>query len=275
MNYRTKYMLGSFILFFLISLLIIWAVFNPMSTTAQSLMAKNSLPSSVHWCGTDELGRDLYARCMQGLLISCMIGFLATAIDLSIGLLWGTIAAFSSSKIDKFMMQLAEGLYSLPYVLVVILLSILLGTGFFPLIISMISIGWIQMARTARILVKETLHSEYVLVAKTLGASSYRLFTGHVLPNIIGPILTTGMLSIPHAIFTEAFLSFLGIGIQPPTASLGSMVSDALPAMRSYPIRLLFPAGFISLLIFSIMLLADSLRDVYDPKQYLKGRTIV
>jgi len=275
MNYRIKYMLGSSILLFLAALIFIWLVFNPYSPTITNLTEKNELPSQIHWFGTDELGRDLFARSIQGLQISFLIGLLAAGIDLTIGILWGTIAAFSSRTVDKFMMYVADGIYSLPYLLVVILVSVLIGTGLFPLVISMVIMGWIQMARTTRILVKTSLHTEYVLSAKTLGASSFRLFVWHILPNIVGPILTAGMLSVPHAIFTEAFLSFLGIGIQPPTASLGSMVSDALPAMRFYPCRLLFPASFVSLLIFSIMLLADGLRDIYDPKQHLNEKNIV
>lgn len=275
MNYRTKYLLGSSILFILLSLIFIWLIFSPYSPTTTNLIEKNQFPSQRHWFGTDELGRDLFARSIQGLQISFLIGILAAIIDLTIGILWGTIAAFSPRTIDNFMMHVAEGIYSLPYLLVVILVSILIGTGLFPLIISMVTMGWIQMARTTRILVKTSLHAEYVLAATTLGASSFRLFISHILPNIIGPILAAGMLSVPHAIFTEAFLSFLGIGIQPPTASLGSMMSDALPAMRFYPCRLLFPAIFISFLIFSIMLLADSLRDIYDPKQHLKEKNII
>lgn len=275
MHYRTKYLLGSCILIFLVVLILMWILFNPYSPNEQNLLEKNGLPSSEHWFGTDELGRDLFARSMQGLLISCFVGLLASFIDLTIGVLWGTLAAFSSTRTDNIMMQIAEGIYSLPYLLVVIVLSMIMGTGFIPLIIAMVSIGWIQMARTTRILVKDVLHAEYVLAAKALGASNRQLFFGHILPNIIGPLLTAGMLSIPQAIFTEPFLSFLGIGIQPPTASLGSMINDALPAMRFYPWRLLFPASFISLLIFGIMLLADSLRDIYDPKQYLNGRSLV
>jgi oligopeptide transport system permease protein len=202
--------------------------------------------------------------------ISLTIGFLAATIDLSIGTLWGGIAAFSGQRTDRFMMRLAELIYSMPYLLFVILASVFLGTGIIPLIVAMVCIGWIQMARVVRLLVKDARCAEYVNSALALGVPPLRLFFSHILPNIIGPMMAACMLAVPHAIFVEAFLSFLGIGIQPPTASLGSMVGDAIPAMRYYPWRLLFPAGFISLLIFSIMLLSDSLRDVYDPKQRIK-----
>jgi oligopeptide transport system permease protein len=203
--------------------------------------------------------------------ISLTIGACAAAIDLFLGTLWGTIAGFASPRLEYFMMRVSELVYSLPYLLVVILVSVFIGTGFLPLIVAMVCIGWIQMARVVRILVKDARHAEYVQAAWALGARPSRLFFTHILPNIVGPMAAACMLSIPHAIFTEAFLSFLGIGIQPPTASLGSMVGDAIPAMRFYPWRLLFPACCISMLIFSIMLLTDSLRDLYDPKQRLIG----
>jgi oligopeptide transport system permease protein len=203
--------------------------------------------------------------------ISCTVGTLAACIDLVLGTLWGTIAGFAGPKLEYGLMRVAELIYSFPYLLVVILVSVFIGTGFLPLIVSMVCIGWIQMARVVRILVREARCAEYVLAAHALGVRPTRIFFNHMLPNLIGPMTAACMLSVPHAIFTEAFLSFLGIGIQPPTASLGSMVGDAIPAMRFFPWRLLFPAIFISLLIFGIMLVSDSLRDYYDPKQRLMG----
>ena len=274
MNYISKARLGAALLAVLLLLFVFgsfWCPYHPAST---SLIEKNSPPSFVHWFGTDELGRDLFARTLQGMRISLTIGGLAALIDLVIGTVWGTVAGFSSRRVEYGMMRFAEIIYSFPYLLVVILVSVFIGTGFMPLIVSMVCIGWIQMARVVRILVKETSKAEYVIAATALGVPPVRLFFNHMVPNIIGPMTAACMLSVPHAIFTEAFLSFLGIGIQPPTASLGSMVGDAIPAMRFFPWRLLFPASFISLLIFSIMLLSDSLRDFYDPKQKLLGENL-
>ncbi len=271
MNYRTKMVLGLSFLSLLVALFFFGSLLCPYDPAGTALIDKNTPPSWSHWFGTDELGRDVFARTLQGMRISLTIGTLAAAIDLFIGTLWGTIAGFANKRLDDALMRLAEIIYSLPYLLVVILVSVFVGTGFFPIIVSMICIGWIQMARIVRLLVKEARHAEYIQAAHALGVGPTRLFFAHMLPNIIGPMLAACMLSVPHAIFTEAFLSFLGIGIQPPTASLGSMVGDAIPAMRFYPWRLLFPACFISLLIFSIMLLSDSLRDLYDPKQRLLG----
>ena len=271
MNHVAKARLGMSILGSLCVLFVLGILLCPYSPSATSLIDKNHAPSFAHWFGTDELGRDLFARTLQGMKISCSVGLLAATIDLMIGTFWGTVAGFASRRVEYFMMRMAELIYSFPYLLVVILVSVFIGAGFLPLIVSMVCIGWIQMARVVRILVKEARCAEYVLAAHALGVRPSRIFLNHMLPNLIGPMMAACMLSVPHAIFTEAFLSFLGIGIQPPTASLGSMVGDAIPAMRFYPWRLLFPASFISLLIFSIMLISDSLRDYYDPKQRLIG----
>ena len=271
MNYILKARIGLFLIGGLFLFFILGTLLCPYSPSFTSLADKNNAPSLAHWFGTDELGRDVLARTLQGMRISLTIGACAAAIDLFIGTLWGTIAGFAGPRLEYFMMRVSELIYSLPYLLVVILVSVFIGTGFLPLIVAMVCIGWIQMARVVRVLVKDARHAEYVQAAWALGVRPSRLFFTHIFPNIVGPMAAACMLSIPHAIFTEAFLSFLGIGIQPPTASLGSMVGDAIPAMRFYPWRLLFPACCISILIFSIMLLTDSLRDLYDPKQRLIG----
>ena len=271
MNLHSKARIGLSLLAILALFFILGTFLCPYGPSETSLIDKNSPPSFAHWFGTDELGRDLLARTLQGLRISLAIGACAAVIDLFLGTLWGTVAGFAGQSLEYAMMRISELIYSLPYLLVVILVSVFIGTGFLPLIVAMVCIGWIQMARIVRVLVKEARHAEYVQAAWALGAQPSRLFFTHILPNIIGPMAAACMLSVPHAIFTEAFLSFLGIGIQPPTASLGSMVGDAIPAMRFYPWRLLFPACCISMLIFSIMLLTDSLRDLYDPKQRLLG----
>lgn len=270
MNYRTKAIIGGSLLAILFFLFAFGSLCIHVDPCATSLASKNMPPSLDHWFGTDELGRDLFARTVHGMRLSITIGLLAAIIDLGIGTVWGCVAAFSSKRVEWIMMRTAEVVYSMPYLLFVILASVFLGTGLVSIVVAMVCIGWIQMARVVRLLVREAQVSEYVQAAVALGVPPVRLFFCHIVPNIIGPVIAVCMLSVPHAIFVEAFLSFLGIGIQPPAASLGSMVGDAIPAMRYYPWRLFFPASFISLLIFSIMLLSDSLRDVYDPKQRIK-----
>lgn len=274
MNYRTKAIIGVSILVALFLVFVLGSIFLPFEPCATSLPQKNMPPSLEHWFGTDELGRDLFARTLQGMRISITIGALAAIIDLGIGTLWGSVAAFSSRRVDRCMMRIAELIYSMPYLLFVILASVFLGTGLISIVVAMVCIGWIQMARVVRLLVKEAQCADYVQAAVALGVPPGRLFFSHIVPNIIGPVIAVCMLSVPHAIFVEAFLSFLGIGIQPPIASLGSMVGDAIPAMRYFPWRLLFPASVISLLIFSIMLLSDSLRDLYDPKQRIRKKHV-
>ncbi len=267
MNFHHRASIGLFLLCSLFFFMIFGSFFCPFGPCNTCLDEKNAAPTLIHWFGTDDLGRDVFARTLQGMRISTSIGLMAAIIDLVIGGLWGTIAGFAPPSIEKLMMRIAEIIYSIPYLLVVILVSVFIGTGILPILAAMICIGWIHMARIVRHLVRQAQQTEYILAARALGVSNSRQFFAHMMPNIIGPIMAACMLSIPHAIFAEAFLSFLGIGIQPPLASLGSMVSDAIPAMRFYPWRLIFPAGCISILILSIMLIADSLRDYYDPKQ--------
>lgn len=267
MNFKYKTIIGLSLLTILLFFMFFGSLVCEFDPCTTCLDRKNIPPNFVYWFGTDDLGRDLFARTLQGLRISLAIGLVAATIDLVIGGLWGTLAGFSSLHVERLMMRAAEILYSIPYLLLVMLVSVLIGTGVFPLLMAMICIGWIQMARVSRHLVRQAQQAEYILAARALGVSKTRQLFSHMLPNISGPIMIACMLSIPQAIFVEAFLSFLGIGIQPPLASLGSMISDSIPAMRFYPWRLAFPAGCISMLILSIMLIADSLRDYYDPKQ--------
>jgi ABC-type dipeptide/oligopeptide/nickel transport system permease subunit len=164
------------------------------------------------------------------------------------------------------MMRIAEMIYSLPYLLVAILLTVVTRPGFLPILASMVILGWIQMARITRNLVLEVKEAQFVLAAHTLGVKTSGIIARHILPNIAGPVVCVMMLTIPQAIFAEAFLSFLGIGIQPPLASLGSLVSDALGAMRLYPWRLFIPSLAITAIIFSFNLIGDGIRDLLDPQ---------
>jgi len=275
MNYSSKSFQGAVLFTTLLIAFILGHLFCPYDPTTIILEARNSPPSPEHWFGTDELGRDLFARTLQGMRISLTVGIAAAFIDLVLGTVWGAVAGFARHRVDATMMRFAELVYSLPYLLVVILATVILGKGLIPILVAMVCIGWIQMARVVRMLVLEARRAEYAQAACALGVSSRRLFFSHILPNIMGPMLAASMISIPHAMFTEAFLSFLGIGMQPPVASLGSLVGDSIAAMRFFPWRLIFPASCITLLIFSITLLADGLRDLYDPKQQLKDGALL
>lgn len=255
---------------FLLAILIFMAIFGPMMTeydyAANDLTNKNQPPSAEHWFGTDDLGRDMFARTWEGARISISIGIAAALIDLAIGVLWGGIAAYRGGRVDEAMMRTADILSAVPYLLLVILFMVVLGSSIWTMILAMTITGWINMARIVRGEVLSLKNQEYVLAARTLGASSARIMSRHLIPNAMGPILVTMTLTIPSAIFTEAYLSFLGLGLTPPIASWGTMANDALPAMRYYPWRLFFPATFICLTIFAFNVVGDGLRDALDPR---------
>ncbi|MBY6050718.1 ABC transporter permease [Cytobacillus firmus] len=254
----------------LLGLLIFMAIFGPYMTpydyASNDLSNKNQSPSSEHWFGTDDLGRDMFARTWEGARISIFIGVAAAVIDLIIGVLWGGIAGYKGGRTDEGMMRFADILYGVPYLLLVILLMVVLGQGLSTMIIAMSITGWINMSRIVRGQVLSLKNQEYVLAAKTLGANTSRIMGKHLIPNSMGPILVTMTLTVPSAIFTEAFLSFIGLGLTPPIASWGTMANDGLAAMRYYPWRLFFPAVFICLTIFAFNVVGDGLRDALDPR---------
>ncbi|MFD2638912.1 ABC transporter permease [Piscibacillus salipiscarius] len=226
----------------------------------------NQSPSADHWFGTDNLGRDVFSRTWYGAKISLFIGIMAALIDVVIGVIWGAVAGYFGGKVDEYMMRIADILYSLPYLLVVILLMVILPQGLWTLIIAMTFTGWINMARIVRGQVMQLRNEEYVLAARTLGANSNRIMFRHLVPNTLGPILVTLTLTIPNAIFTEAFLSYLGLGVQAPLASWGTMTNDAIGALQYYPYQLFFPAFFICLTMLAFNVIGDGMRDALDPK---------
>ncbi len=230
------------------------------------LPMKNQAPSAQFWFGTDDLGRDIFTRVWYGARISLFVGFSAALLDLLIGVLWGGFAGLLGGRIDELMMRGADLLFGLPYLLIVILLMVVWGSGLFPIIVAMSVLGWIPMARIMRGQVMQLKQREYVQAAQALGAGLPRILFRHILPNALGPLIVTLTLTIPSAIFTEAFLSFLGLGVQAPIASWGTMASDGVAAMQYYPWRLFFPAFFISTTILAFNLIGDSLRDALDPR---------
>lgn len=250
------------LLFLLIALM---AIFGPLLSSHTPyeihLTGKNLPPSSHHWFGTDDLGRDLFTRVCIGARVSLTIGFAAALIDLLVGVFYGGIAAYAGGKVEEAMMRLADILYAFPYMLCVILIMVFLDSGIFSILLAMTFIGWITMARIVRGAVMQIRQQEYILAAIGLGAGHFRVLRKHILPNILGPIIVTTTLTIPSAIFTEAFLSFLGLGIQAPYASWGTMANEGLPALTFYPWRLFFPAAMISLTMLSLNLIGDSLKD--------------
>lgn len=239
---------------------------SPYSYSEIHLHLKNTPPSAKFWFGSDELGRDIFTRVWWGARISLFIGFSAAIIDGIIGVLYGSLSAYLGGKADEFMMRFCDILYAIPYLLVVILLTLVRGSGILTILIAMTCMGWISMARICRAQVLQIKSLDFVTAAKSMGASHSRILFIHLIPNALGPIIATMTLTIPTAIFTEAFLSFIGLGVQAPAASWGVMVNDALGAMRYYPWRLLFPSIMITLTIFSFNVLGNSLRNSLDPK---------
>ena len=230
------------------------------------LALNNQPPSSEFWFGTDDLGRDVFTRVCYGARISLFVGITAAFIDLIMGIFWGGIAALFGGRIDEIMMRIADILYAIPYLLVVIMLMVVMGSGLLTIIAAMTITGWIGMARLVRGQMIQLKEREYVQAAIALGAGRRRILLRHLLPNCMASVIVMMTLTIPTAIFTEAFLSFLGLGVQAPVASWGTMAAESLSAMRYYPWRLFFPAGFISLTMLAFYLVGDGLRDSIDPR---------
>jgi oligopeptide transport system permease protein len=256
-----KFKLGMLLLSIILTLALFGPIISGYTYYDIDLSDQNLLPSSEHWMGTDDLGRDVFTRVWYGARISLGVGVAAAVIDLFIGVLWGGVAAFAGGKVDSLLMRLADILYALPYLLVVILLLVIMGPGLLSILVAMTAIGWITMARIVRGQVMQLKTQEYILSAKALGAGFWRILFRHLLPNAFGPIVVTLTLTIPTAIFTEAFLSFLGLGVQAPIASWGTMANEGLPALAYYPWRLFFPATLISVTMFAFHMIGEGLRD--------------
>lgn len=234
-----------------------------------------------HLFGTDSLGRDYFIRIIYGARVSLTVGFFAAIIVLIIGSIYGSISAFAGGKVDMVMMRIVDVIYSLPDMVIIILLSVVLskafdfeGTVFESLGTSLISIFivyallyWVGMARLVRGQVLSIKQTEYVLASRSIGSSSGYVIKKHILPNCLSVIIVSATLQVPSAIFTESFLSFIGLGVSAPMPSLGSLASDATSTLGSRPYLLLIPAIFICLIVLALNLMGDGLRDAFDPKQ--------
>ncbi|MCL6458575.1 MAG: ABC transporter permease [Gorillibacterium sp.] len=228
--------------------------------------SKNLSPNSTFWFGTDSLGRDMFARVWVGARISIIIALVATLFEVFIGCIYGGVMAYFGGIVDEIMMRVIEVLNSIPSLIVTILIMVLLGNGMLPLLFALCLTSWTGTARMIRGQVMQLRESEYVLAAQTLGASHSRVIRKHLLPNTLGLLILNISTSIPAVIFSETILSFLGIGIQPPGFSLGSLISLGQQNMTFYPYQLLFPAGVLCILVLAFNLLGEGLRDALDPK---------
>lgn len=262
-----KVALGSLILLiFIVLMCIIQPMIAGDNYAVQNIAEMNQGPSLKHWFGTDNLGRDLFDRLWVGGRVSLIIAFVGTLVECVVGIIYGGISGYFGGKIDSVMMRIVEVLSGIPYLIVVILIAIVLGNGILPLLIALCITGWTGIARMVRGQVMQLKESEYVMAAKTLGASPFRIIMKHMIPNTLGIIIVYITFDIPSYIFAEAFLSFIGLGIQPPETSWGAMASAGQQVMQFYPSQLIFPSLAIAITMLAFNLLGDGLRDALDPK---------
>lgn len=279
-------MVALVLLIILILFAFVGPLFMPYTYDQFNKGEENLGPTSVHPFGTDTWGRDLLVRNMYGTQISLSVGIIAAVLTVIIGSIYGSISGFIGGRVDNVMMRIIDIIYSIPDLLIVILLTVTLkkplenllensallkglsslGPAFFSMLIVFALLYWGTMARIVRGEVLRIKEQEYILAAKALGAGNSRIIRRHILPNCVGPLIVTATLQIPAAIFVESFLSFIGLGISIPMASLGSMVTEALEGIYTYPTRIFFPAITIAIIILAFNTIGDALRDVLDPR---------
>lgn len=219
-----------------------------------------------HLFGTDSLGRDLFVRVWDGARVSLFIAFAAVAINCIVGIVYGGISGYFGGTIDNVLMRIVEVINGIPYLLIVILLMMVLPRGVMTIVIAYAAVGWVGMARLVRGEIIRLKEQEFVISARTMGASASRIISKHLIPNILSVVIVNLTLAIPNAIFTEAFLSFIGLGVPIPQASWGTLANDGITVFQNYPSQLIVPAFFISITMLSFNLLGDKLRDAFDPK---------
>jgi oligopeptide transport system permease protein len=256
--------MGILIFFIIMALLTPWLA--PYEYQAQNLKLGASAPSLAHWMGTDTLGRDQLTRIMYGSRVSLMVGFIATSVALLIGVLWGATAGFLGGRVDAVMMRTVDVLYAMPFTIFIILLTVIFGSSILLLFLAIGAVEWLTMSRIVRGQVLTIKRQEFVEAAVSMGLSSWQIITRHLIPNVLGPIIVYTTLTIPSVILLESFLSFLGLGIQPPQSSWGSLISGGVDTMEEYPWLLIFPGLALSLTLFSLNFLGDGLRDALDPR---------
>ncbi len=238
--------------------------FSPYGYEEQNLDLGASAPGAQHWLGTDTLGRDLLVRLLYGGRVSLGVGLCATFVALTIGVVYGAVAGFFGGKLDAFMMRVVDIMYSLPFAIFVILLMVLFGRNIVLLFVAIGAVEWLTMARIVRSQVMAVKKMEFIEAARSLGFGRRRIIFRHILPNILGPIIVYTTLTIPAVMLLEAFLSFLGLGVQPPMSSWGLLIKDGAEKMEEFPWLLIFPGTVFSLTLFSLNFLGDGLRDALD-----------
>ena len=259
-------MFGLFVLAALVTLSILAPWLTPYSYAEQNLELGPSAPSSAHWLGSDLFGRDLLTRMLYGSRISLAVGFIATAVALLIGVTWGALAGYLGGRIDALMMRAVDVLYALPFTIFIILLMVVFGNNIILLFLAIGAVEWLTMARIVRGQVLHVKQQDFVEAAISLGLTRLQIITRHVIPNVMGPVIVYATLTVPNVILLESFLSFLGLGIQPPQSSWGLLISYGVETMEEYPWLLIYPAALLSLTLFSLNFLGDGLRDALSER---------
>lgn len=262
---------------------------TPDFIPADGDLIKSFPPSKEHWMGTDEAGRDMFARVLQGGRISLMVGIISTMVSLIVGVSYGAIAGYLGGRIDNLMMRIVDVIYAIPYILIVIVLLSVFGgpntpqwiqslsavfggssnaglSQIFLLFFALGLVSWLTMARVVRGQILSLKNQEFVMAAKATGVSTPAIIFRHLVPNALGPVIVYATLTVPSVMLTEAFLSFLGLGVQAPYASWGSLCADGIKNIAIFPWQLIFPGVTMALTLFSLNFLGDGLRDALDPQ---------
>ena len=259
-------MIGGITILVLIILAIFAPWIAPYSYSYQNLDIGASPPSAEHLLGTDVLGRDLLSRLLYGARISLLVGFVATGVALVIGVSWGIVAGYFGGRVDSIMMRIVDVLYGLPFIIFIILLMVIFGRNIWLLFAASGAVEWLTMARIVRAQVIGLKNQEFVQAAQVMGVSNFSMFRRHILPNILGPIAVYATLTIPQVMLLEAFLSFLGLGIQPPMSSWGTLIRYGVESMEEHYWLLIYPGLTFTITLFALNFFGDGLRDALDPK---------
>ena len=262
-------MCAMFVVFGIVALALFGPWFNPNGAETLDWLHVASKPAlqNAHWFGTDRLGRDLFARTLEGTRVSLAVGLVASAVSLVVGIAYGSVSGYLGGRTDHVMMRLIEILSGLPLIFFVIFLTVVFGRNEYLLFLSIGAVGWLTMARIVRGQTLSVRQKEFIEAAVASGAGTARIIVKHVIPNVIGPIVVYATLTIPQIIMLESFLSFLGLGIQEPGASLGTLIAEGAGEMEAAPWMLLVPGGFLAALLLALNVFGDGLRDALDVKE--------